>query len=464
MYNKIRSNEEATLIKTIQDIKAGPIFPEKDFIDSGITYQQVYNMALNIISRYKNKKTVLCIATENKAVITASLLSALLGGPALVLPYSFSPKIFYEIYSKTNCSAAVISDTEKNTYTNINVNVIIPESNNSCRETNPYTIAPNKPFITLFTGGSTGKPSIWSKTPANLLGEAIYLIRKFNITSDKKIVATVPPYHIYGFLFSVIIPFLASASVLDEIPVYPNEIINTIEKSSASVLVSIPIHYKALNGYSINNKHRLELAFSSAGALNENDGKWFFKQTGIGVTEIYGSTETGGIAIKNNTIEKEFLTPFDIVDWKVIKERLYIRSPFLSPELKRDKNGYFKTADRVDYQDKKFTLLGRMDNIIKVGGKRVDLDDICEKIKTIKNVTDGFVFSKHVNEGRENEIIALVETMLDKKIILKSLVNLIEPYAMPRQIKTIKKIPVTKSGKYDKKMLIKLFSNNFHSE
>ena len=35
---------------------------------------------------------------------------------------------------------------------------------------------PDRPWIHLFTGGSTGTPRLWSKTPRNLLGEVDYLV------------------------------------------------------------------------------------------------------------------------------------------------------------------------------------------------------------------------------------------------------------------------------------------------
>ena len=43
----------------------------------------------------------------------------------------------------------------------------------------PETIRdPDEPFLYLFTGGSTGKPKVWSKSPRNLLAEAFYLQEK----------------------------------------------------------------------------------------------------------------------------------------------------------------------------------------------------------------------------------------------------------------------------------------------
>ena len=76
---------------------------------------------------------------------------------------------------------------------------------------NPELIRdPDKPFLSLFTGGSTGKPKVWSKSPRNLLAEAFYLKERFSLSDKDLFVATVPPYHIYGLLFSVLVPFVCA--------------------------------------------------------------------------------------------------------------------------------------------------------------------------------------------------------------------------------------------------------------
>ncbi|MCP4754105.1 MAG: acyl-CoA synthetase, partial [Proteobacteria bacterium] len=206
--------------------------------------------------------------------------------------------------------------------------------------------------------------------------EAIYLSNKFSISHDDRFVATVSPYHIYGLLFSVLIPLISSAGVLDDICTFPKEISSAIEKHSATVLAAVPLHYRVLHSHGIPGSS-LRLAFSSAGVLAEGDNDAFFKQNGISVVEIYGSTETGGIASRRRTKGEAGFTPFDNIVWKIVDERLHVQSEFISPEIKKDSNGFFKTGDRARIIDENsFRLLGRSDAVTKVGGKRVDLDEI----------------------------------------------------------------------------------------
>jgi crotonobetaine/carnitine-CoA ligase len=51
--------------------------------------------------------------------------------------------------------------------------------------------------------------------------------------------------------------------------------------------------------------------------------------------------------------------------------------------------GYFMTSDLVvPVGENRVRFLGRVDNIVKVAGKRVDLEEVREKIKRIPGVTD----------------------------------------------------------------------------
>jgi acyl-coenzyme A synthetase/AMP-(fatty) acid ligase len=302
----------------------------------------------------------------------------------------------------------------------------------------------------LFTGGSTGKSKVWSKTPRNMIAEARYLSGKFGIYPDDLFLSTVPPQHIYGFLFSVLIPFINSARVLDGTYTYPREILRAVQDYRASVLVSVPAHYRVLKIDDL-QRHDLRMAFSSAGVLDKEDAGFFHKQTGMDITEIYGSTETGGVATRRRSIDGDFWNAMEPVEWRIQEGRLHVRSAFISPELPRDTEGFFATADRADSEDDhRFILRGRADDIVKIGGKRVDLTAVQIKVKQIEGVRDAVVISIPTGNGRQNELAALVATNLDVLQLRRHIAAVSESYAVPKRIAVIEEIPMTSTGKYDR--------------
>jgi acyl-coenzyme A synthetase/AMP-(fatty) acid ligase len=194
----------------------------------------------------------------------------------------------------------------------------------------------------------------------------------------------------------------------------------------------VPIHYRALKVDNLSTPS-LKVAFSSSGVLNRPAGLHFLKKTGWGITEIYGSTETDGIALRCISEYTDSWKPFDIVNWKLTGD-----------EAREDK-------------DNSFVLLGRADGIIKVAGKRVDLLDVQNKIKTLPTVSDAVVVALPTEKGRESIIAAVVACDLTETHLKKILMNMLELYAVPRHVKIVFSIAGTATGKIDRCRIEKFF-------
>lgn len=429
---------------------------QKDFTFSGYSYGEVFELAAGLkktLARRGGEKT-LCLCTTNKAVAAACVLASLAGACKLILPYSFSAHALAEMYAAAGFDFA-ITDHPEEMPAGVEVITPLPAAIENIK---PELIRnPDEPFLLLFTGGSTGKPKVWSKSPRNLFAEAFYLKEKFALSDKDLFVTTVPPYHIYGLLFSVLVPFVAHARVLPDIYTFPQEIISTTNKHKASVLVSVPIHYRALKVDNLSTPS-LKVAFSSSGVLNRPDGLHFLKKTGLGITEIYGSTETGGIAARCISEHTDSWKPFDIVTWKLMGSRLSVKSDFASTEMERDAEGFCLTGDEArEDKNNRFVLLGRADGIVKVAGKRVDLLDVQNKIKTLPTVSDAVVVAMPTEKGRESIIAAVVACDLTETHLRKLLMDMLEPYAIPRRVKIVSSIARTATGKIDHCRIEQLF-------
>ena len=429
---------------------------QKEFSFSGYSYGDVFELAAGLkktLAR-RGQEKVLCLCTVNKAVTAACVLASLAGSCKLILPYSFSAHAVTEMYDATGFNFAVADHPEEMP---AGVETIMPLPAAAENNRTELIRDPDEPFLCLFTGGSTGKPRGWSKSPRNLFAEAFYLKEKFSLSDQDIFVATVPPYHIYGLLFSVLVPFVAHARVLPDIYTFPQEIIFITKKHKASVLVSVPIHYRALKVDNL-SLPSLKVAFSSSGALDRSDGLHFYKKTGLGITEIYGSTETGGIASRSISEQTDSWKPFDVVSWKLTGSRLSVKSDFTSPEMERDPDGFCPTGDEAsEDKENRFVLLGRADGIVKVAGKRVDLLDIQNKIKTLPTVSDAVVVAFPTNKGRESVIAAAVACDLTETHLKKLLMDMLEPYAVPRRIEIVSSIARTATGKIDRRRIEKIF-------
>ena len=462
-----------SFVDRLKTILVGPqtsesVQPKHEFILGGHTYEDIYALAAGIGTAMSAQKSTVCLCTQDKGIIAAALLASLSYGFTLVLPYAYSEHALQEVFIRLNRdhlqSLTVIIDRPLELPQG--VSSLRPQPRRHTAIPTTPAISPDAEFCHFFTGGSTGRPKIWSKTPRNLFAEAFYLSQKYGINASDRILACAPPFHLYGFTFAVLLPFVSGAGVAADTYTYPEEIRTALADYNASVFIGAPMHYRVLREGAIPSES-LRLAFSSTGKLDMADGLCFQKHTGADLVEIYGSTETGVIASRCRAKGEQAFKPLDVVDWKICHQGLYVRSPFIAPGIEKSADGYFNMGDRARFyseDDPKsgFELLGRADGIVKVGGKRTDLEEIRQKIKLTPGVEDAVVIARPTDKGRGNTISALVQGDIDKIQLRKAISTLLEPYAIPRQIKITSAIPMLPTGKYDRKAIEALFfrSNN----
>lgn len=95
--------------------------------------------------------------------------------------------------------------------------------------------------------------------------------------------------------------------------------------------------------------------------------------------------------------------------------------------------------------------------MVKVGGKRVDLDEITALIKKEACVTDCITTALPELGGRGQRIATLIQGEgINKEQIKKILEESLESYALPRLIKIVNAFPMKQNGKYDWPALLRV--------
>ncbi len=438
-----------------------PPVTEGEFLAGGVTREDVYVLAAGFCAEFVklDPNIPICLAAEGRDVIAAALLAAVAGGRVLALPHSFSARALRQMQDLTGFTTAIVDiDRELSHGTRClrpqDLTTLPPPSLTDKK------INSDAELVKLFTGGSTGAAKIWSKSVSNIFVEAEFMASRYEITGSDCILATITPYHIYGFLFSVVIPLVANAKIVAQSPFFPAEIDQCISNHSVTVLASVPAHYRALQGRSLQSS--LRLAFSSAGMLPEEDNHGFCSRNSAEIVEVYGSTETGGLASRNRAAGETFFTALSPVEYQIKNERLYVKSPFLSSDVPREEDNWFLSGDRVQQQDENtFSLHGRADAITKVAGERVDLDEIRDLLQQQKGVAECVVLPLEDKTGRGNRIAALIRSDVEKLDLIPIKIVLsvsLEPAAMPKIIRVTSQIPVRPNGKYDREAIIQLLS------
>lgn len=311
-------------------------------------------------------------------------------------------------------------------------------------------------MATVFTSGTTGPMTAWRKTRAELLAEAHWLAETFDVGVGDRIVATVAPGHIYGLLFTVLLPLLRGAAFSRETPHHAEAIARCVRADAAQVLVTVPVQLRACAGLPAGALAGLQRVFSSTGPLSDSVAKAFAARHGVAVTEILGSTETGGIAHRTRRgTETPRWQPFDVVRVSVAgADRLCVDSPFLQPDLPRP----FETADRIELgSDGSFIHLGRMDGVVKIGGRRVSLAEMEDCLQEQPEVEEAVVVAVPDGVRGDRLLAAVTPASCPLGPLRKRLLERFEPTCLPRRTLAVDALPVGPSGKLARSRLLRLF-------
>jgi acyl-coenzyme A synthetase/AMP-(fatty) acid ligase len=342
--------------------------------------------------------------------------------------------------------------------------------------------APERRLVCVYTSGSTGAHVACPKTAAQLLGEAELLVRLWDLGPKTRVLATVPPHHLYGLLFGVMVPFMGGGSVVRTTPLHAETIAAHARSHQANVLVSVPAHLHAVAALPPGGLPALARIFSSGAPLDAATGAAVTALARRPVTEVLGSSETGGIAWRDSGGDGAW-TPLPGVTVTADPEdgTMLLLSPFAdagpskgpappatgsreqssrSP-TRSAANGVTRGADRVRAREGGgFELLGRADGVIKIGGSRVAVAEIERLLREVPGVADAAVIAVDTPPPRRHELwAAVVAPTLSVAALRGALLRRLEPIAMPRRFRLVAALPREDNGKLVKARLLAMFGD-----
>ncbi len=321
----------------------------------------------------------------------------------------------------------------------------------------PRSLPRDRVIATVFSSGSTGPMLASPKTSGSLLGEASALARTFGIEPGDRVVGSVPPVHIYGLLFTLLLPLVSGAAFARETPHHAEAIAHCVTQYGASLLVTVPVQLRALAALRSGSLAGLRRVVSSTGPLPDPVARAFRERHGLAISEIFGSTETGGIALRERDAEPAGpWRPFDGVHISPGEGGcLAVDSDYLHPDLPRP----FETADLVRlHADGSFTHLGRADGIVKIAGRRVSLQEVEDCLRQQSQVADAAVVAVDAEGGRGQQLLAAVAPAdCDTARLRAALLERFEPSCLPRRLLAVEAIPREENGKLTRARVLALF-------
>src|SRR5690606_20732844 len=113
-----------------------------------------------------------------------------------------------------------------------------------------------------------------AKTAGQLLLEARMQADRLGLGPDDCVLSTVPAHHVYGFLFGLLVPLSAGASVAAGTPVAPAAVARDALEVGAKILVTVPTHLRAIAALAgAELRGHLRCVISSGAPLDRQDAQ-----------------------------------------------------------------------------------------------------------------------------------------------------------------------------------------------
>lgn len=304
--------------------------------------------------------------------------------------------------------------------------------------------------LTFFTSGSTGVPKRIERRLAQLETEARALEDVFGPEAGA-VQATVSHQHIYGLIYRIVWPVMAGRSSADRAAEYWENLEGRL--GAGVTLISSPAHLTRLPPGMDLKTQAPGLIFSSGQLLQTPAALACTAAFGRPVTEVLGSTETGGVAWRRQAVGDEPWTPFDVVTVAPDPEgTLTVLTPYL------DDGVPFAMGDRMDaLDDGRFRLLGRADRMEKIDGKRVSLTRVEEALGALPEAAEVAAFTLPDRKGALAAVVALSpkgQAALDAdgafrlgRHLRAALADRLEPIERPKHWRFVDCLPTDAQGK-----------------
>lgn len=341
-----------------------------------------------------------------------------------------------------------------------NIDITLIDSMNPANESNNYTeiksiyfnsfeelkslIKKSTAQISIFTSGTTGQPKRITHTVQNLIRE---------VREDKKHANSIwgfayNPTHMAGLqvLFQAL---LNQNTIVDVFSKGKAEIVELINRRKISHISATPTFYRFLLPLDqpINSLKSISLGGEKSDASLINAISKSFPKAKI--FNIYASTEAGTIFSSHGSNFKIKDNKLDLV--KISDNELLLHCSLLgiSESLKGE---WYATGDMVEWIDKSekiFAFLSRKNEMINVGGNKVNPHVVEEVLLKMEQIKACYVYGEP-NPLLGNMICADIvphNGSVKDIEIKKGLKGILEPFEIPRRINFVKNLETTRTGK-----------------
>lgn len=339
----------------------------------------------------------------------------------------------------------------------------------------PVKVEDEDVAIILYTSGTTGYPKGAMLTHRNLYSNARDVSYFFKFSSEDRVIATLPLFHVFALTVVVNAPLLQGATILLAPKFSPNEIYDLAGSQKATVFAGVPTMFNFLYQFNGNTENFSNLRLAVSGGaplpvqvLYDFEGKFKVK-----VSEGYGLSEASPVTCFNPLDRERKVGSIGMsipnVENKVVDENgdevavgevgeLIVRGPnvmkgyYKMPEETATaiKDEWFYTGDLAKKdEDDFFYIVDRKKDTIIVGGFNVYPREVEEVLFSHPNIVEAAVvgFPDPSLGEAVHAFVVLKENNTTAEELQQFCAEHVVKYKVPKIIEVLEALPKSSTGK-----------------
>ena len=415
------------------------------------TWQQVHEASLALAGRLRGASAV-CNLCSSRLAFLITLLAALRNRSLMVLPASGSES---DIAAAMNSQPGTVAVGDAEAAADpACAGVFRSGAYVACRpEWKPCALSAGdlawEPLwdavaVVLHTSGTTGDPQPQPKTMRHLANGALLLGARLDREIDgglgvvDHLVCSVPAQHMFGLECSVMLPLVHGTPVLDRRPLLPGDVVAAFDEVVRAAWIATPMHLRSL----VQSGEALPaccFAIVSTMPLGHALASQSEQQLDAPVLEIYGSTETGALAMRRTARETRWSALDGVRLDSVEGATLGRGTHFASPAQLLD--------EIVVEADGSFTLLGRQADLVKIAGRRASLAGLNLLLQDLPGLEDGVFYLPPTGNPTERLCLIYCGAPLERAATRRWLRARLDPVFLPRDFIRLERMPRSETGK-----------------
>lgn len=476
-------------------------------ITYALLYDQVQQVKEVLIREYKIEKgDHIAVLPDNSINSIIHILSIFMAGATAVILNPMEPKErIHEQLAFADCKMAIYEKEEvkeKLKIQAIQLHEILMKSKSGIYSTKNDCLNTDRnqdsAALIMFTTGTTSASKGVVQSHYNVAINAYSLCQHHNLSHSKTLLCSLPIYYANGLEFTIFATLIGGAHVYLTKQFNPFDYFRIIDQFQINIASLVPSMLATLVDMPIKNSLASLLYFVTAAApLQKETSQKTLEKLGKKVIQGYGLTETTNFST---------LLPIDLDESEYRKWMIECDIPTVGTEvfgnevaiLDRNGNelpigevgeicmrghnvmlGYYKNAEATskafkdgwfhsgdlgklvydaDKKRKYCVITGREKNIIKCGGQAISLDEMDRILYSLNGVNDAAAYG--IPDVTFGEVVGVIiersKKDIDKEDILNELKKYFMGYKLPKKIDFVEKVPRSKNGKLNRKIISQL--------